>query len=91
MTDYATVKVYACTPDGREFDAWPVSFRTTWMHDYDSGWEVEARWHRVYLGRFEITRAIAVLMFGDLAVEEIEADAARELIKQRCDILEAAE
>ena len=88
MTDYATVPIYACTPCGFERDAWPVSFRTTWMHDYDTGWEVEARWHRAYIGRFEITRAVAALMFN---LEEIEADAARELIKQRCDILEAAE
>jgi hypothetical protein len=91
MTDLATVKVYACTPEGHEFDQWPVSFRTTWMHDYDTGWEVEVRWHRIFLGRHEITRPIAVLMFGDLAVEEIEAYAARELLAQRFDILEAAQ
>ena len=85
MTEYATVPIYACAPDGFERDNWNVEFRTTWMRDDDTGWEVEARWCRAYIGRLEITRAMAALMFD---VDEIETYAAGKLIEQRHDILE---
>lgn len=91
MTDFATVKVYACTPDGFERDEWPVSYRTMWTYDLDHGAEVECRFYRAHIGNMEINRATAIAIFGEQGVRTMENDATTYLAERMPEHLEAAE
>lgn len=87
-----TRKVYVQTGDGRDLDDLTVTFRVVILDDYDTGYEVEARWHRAYIHNHLMTRDVAIAMCGETEVDRVERETAKDVATNWRDFVpEAAE